>query len=225
MMQYLSVANLSKYQHYSKRNPPWVKLHREFITDYTIRTFSIPTRFLFSCLWLIASETENKIPYNLAWLSERIGMKVTALILEPLLASSLCSVSVSVSVSPLSLTENSAVLAGGKQDASVVLAESSSLLREKFERFWAGYPRKVGKGAARKAWNKLKPVNGLCETICQQVEKAKQTEQWTKEAGKFIPNPATWLNQARWEDTYEPANTTQSTHSGFAQKDYRAGTW
>ena len=23
---------------------------------------------------------------------------------------------------------------------------------------------------------------------------------WRKEAGRFVPNPATWLNQQRWED-------------------------
>ncbi len=225
-MQYLSVNNLAKYQHYSKRNPPWVKLHREFMTDYTIRTFSVPTRFVFSCLWLIASETENKIPYNLAWLSERIGMKVTESIIQPLLASSLCSVSVSVSVSvsPLSLTDDSNVLAERTQEASKPLAQSPSLLDETFERFWAGYPRKIGKGSARKAWNKIKPINGLCDTICQQVDKAKQTEQWTKDAGKFIPNPATWLNQARWEDSYESSVRTDQ-HHGFDQKDYRSGIW
>ncbi len=93
-----------------------------------------------------------------------------------------------------------------------------------FEQFWALYPRKIGKGAARKAWEKINPVNGLCETICQQVERAMHTEQWTKEAGKFIPNPATWLNQARWEDTYDAA-TNQSTHHGYDKKDYRANTW
>ena len=28
----------------------------------------------------------------------------------------------------------------------------------------------------------------------------KQTEQWKKDNGKFIPYPATWLNQERWTD-------------------------
>jgi hypothetical protein len=25
-------------------------------------------------------------------------------------------------------------------------------------------------------------------------------DQWTKDGGQYIPNPATWLNQKRWED-------------------------
>ena len=28
----------------------------------------------------------------------------------------------------------------------------------------------------------------------------KQSEQWQKEKGQFIPNPATYLNEGRWQD-------------------------
>ena len=28
----------------------------------------------------------------------------------------------------------------------------------------------------------------------------KQTEQWKKDNGKYVPYPATWLNQERWTD-------------------------
>lgn len=32
------------------------------------------------------------------------------------------------------------------------------------------------------------------------IEIAKQSMQWNKDNGQYIPNPATWLNQKRWED-------------------------
>ncbi len=32
------------------------------------------------------------------------------------------------------------------------------------------------------------------------IKAQKQGEQWAKDGGRFIPHPATWLNQARWED-------------------------
>jgi predicted phage replisome organizer len=68
---------------------------------------------------------------------------------------------------------------------------------EKFDRFWTAYPKKVGKEAARKAMAKVKaPI----ETILTAIEQQKRSEQWTKDNGQFIPNPATWLNQGRWED-------------------------
>ena len=32
------------------------------------------------------------------------------------------------------------------------------------------------------------------------IEIQKTTEDWTKEKGKFIPYPASWLRGKRWED-------------------------
>ena len=66
-----------------------------------------------------------------------------------------------------------------------------------FDAFWAVYPRKVGKGDARKAFAKVKaPVSVLINAVNTQ----KQSQQWLRNDGQYIPNPATWLNQGRWED-------------------------
>ena len=40
-------------------------------------------------------------------------------------------------------------------------------------------------------------------TILKAIEVAKQSEQWQKENGKFIPFPATWLDSERWLDESE----------------------
>ena len=34
----------------------------------------------------------------------------------------------------------------------------------------------------------------------------KETEQWQKDKGRFIPHPATWLNQERWQDVLDDDN-------------------
>ena len=66
-----------------------------------------------------------------------------------------------------------------------------------FDVFWDVYPKKTGKGDARKAFSKVKvPV----EVLVAAVETQKQSVQWQKEGGQYIPNPSTWLNQGRWED-------------------------
>lgn len=66
-----------------------------------------------------------------------------------------------------------------------------------FEIFWSAYPTKVGKQPARKAFDKVKvPV----ETLVAAIERQKCSSQWSKDGGQYIPNPATWLNQCRWED-------------------------
>lgn len=71
---------------------------------------------------------------------------------------------------------------------------------DRFSRFWAAYPRKVGKQAAKKSWSRLHPSEELTQAILQAVEAQKQSRQWRGNNGQFIPNPATWLNQGRWED-------------------------
>lgn len=73
-----------------------------------------------------------------------------------------------------------------------------------FDNWWAVYPKKVGKEAARKAFAKVKVD---AETLITAVIKQKASEQWTREGGRYIPNPATWLNQGRWEDELAPAKT------------------
>ncbi|MFH1258327.1 MAG: hypothetical protein ABII74_00690 [Elusimicrobiota bacterium] len=67
-----------------------------------------------------------------------------------------------------------------------------------FDIFWKVYPKKVNKREAQSRWKnkKLPPIKELLEIL----EKQKQTEQWKKDGGKFIPHPSTWLNQERWED-------------------------
>ena len=85
---------------------------------------------------------------------------------------------------------------------------SESKTREtRFGEFWAAYPRKQGKGAAEKAWGKIKPNAEVFDQIMNAVESQKHCEQWQKHNGQFIPNPATWLNQRRWED--EPGTPSE----------------
>lgn len=68
--------------------------------------------------------------------------------------------------------------------------------------FWEKYPRKVGKGAARTAFYRCK---ASLETLLRSIEDHKQTEQWKKNDGAFVPFPSTFLNQERWEDELETA--------------------
>lgn len=74
-----------------------------------------------------------------------------------------------------------------------------------FDRFWKAYPKKVGKGEARKAFGKLKPTEKLTDQLVIAVGEQKLSEQWRRDNGRFIPNPATWLNQGRWGDELTPA--------------------
>jgi hypothetical protein len=67
-----------------------------------------------------------------------------------------------------------------------------------FDAFWSNYPKKVGKPAAQRAWNKVR--GSEIPDIRDGLNQWKATEQWQKDGGQFIPYPATFLNQRRWED-------------------------
>jgi hypothetical protein len=71
---------------------------------------------------------------------------------------------------------------------------------ERFNTFWKAYPKKVGKGAAEKSFKKYKPDDTLLSAMLKALEVQKRSDQWKKDSGQYIPNPATWLNQMRWED-------------------------
>jgi len=91
----------------------------------------------------------------------------------------------------------------------------------KFLEFWQEYPNKTGKGKAFESWRKC-----FCESISvdviASVQRQKQCQQWTKDNGQYIPNPATWLNQRRWEDeglqTIEKKSTRIYTPEEIAHK-------
>lgn len=73
-----------------------------------------------------------------------------------------------------------------------------------FDRFWAAYPKKKGKEAAKRAWRKLKPDIALCRVMAEALDRQRKSKDWLKEGGAYIPYPSTWLNGRRWEDE-EPA--------------------
>lgn len=91
--------------------------------------------------------------------------------------------------------------------ASVSNSYSYSLKKElidKFTLFWAAYPRKEAKQKALEAWGKHVPTVELAVQIIGHVEdRAKRDAAWLKDGGQYIPHPTTFLNQHRWEDTFQ----------------------
>ncbi len=75
-----------------------------------------------------------------------------------------------------------------------------------FETFWSAYPKKVGKQAAKKAFEKVQKSRISLETLLTAIERQKRSDQWSRDFGQYIPNPATWLNQGRWDDVLPEKN-------------------
>ena len=71
--RYFKVVNLEKYQHYTKRNPPWIKLHASTLEDYDFGRLQDASKMHLCAIWLLASRTDNKIPWDAEWISKRIN--------------------------------------------------------------------------------------------------------------------------------------------------------
>lgn len=102
-----------------------------------------------------------------------------------------------------------------------VSAQRGAGVDDTFDQFWSVYPRKVGKKDAVKVWNQIRPNPDLTNQIVQGVERWKRSEQWTKDDGRFIPYPATFLRGERWNE-YDRAEVIPSPKPATA-KNYDDG--
>lgn len=81
---------------------------------------------------------------------------------------------------------------------------------KRFERWYSKYPRHIARGAAEKAWKKLNPDEEFTEKMIRAVED-QQGGVWRDTEPQYIPHPATWLNQKRWEDDASPPHSRGRT--------------
>ena len=114
------------------------------------------------------------------------------------------------------------------------------LIDDHFELFWAKYPKKVGKQKAIDRWlivfNKTHEVKRddwpiftkrLCDAIDNQNRYRKRINEiypsYKERNAKGIfmpppPNPATWLNEGRWEDEIPRLPDERTESSGLMER-------
>lgn len=113
---------------------------------------------------------------------------------------------------PKSLKNNNVGKANGSESETQTLSETKAKQKHtkpipkeeeyidrncRFEEFWESYPKKVGKVAAKKAWDKAIKAHDP-KTI---IEAAKTYGlQQTGKSGSYIKHPQGWLNDGRFLD-------------------------
>lgn len=83
---------------------------------------------------------------------------------------------------------------------------SGAAILDQFDEFWKEYPRKKGKGYARKKFAQALKKTSF-ETIMDALTRDKKSKQWNKDGIDFVPYPGTWLNQERWDDSDDTQET------------------
>jgi hypothetical protein len=187
----MKIKGWDEFQHFKDRTPPWIKLYRYLLDDPEWHELSGDDSKILVMLWLIASEDkamEGNLP-NIKNLAFRLR------ITESKLKQSLNKLYHWVIFDDII-----AISDRYQHDAPETETETETetyLCAKHFETFWQHYPKKTGKDAAKKSWMKLKPH---IDNILYALSWQKNMEQWQKQDGQFIPNPATYLNQGRWKD-------------------------
>ena len=186
------IKNWHEFQHFKDRSPPWIKLHRKILDQRDINMISDSAFRVLICSWLLASESklmDGSIPCvdDIAFRMRIDKSRVIKALQE---------------LEPFLIQDDIAMISKRYHDdvpETETETETKTDIVEGFEVFWSEYPKKVGKQAAIKAWRNAKCKPEIAE-ILQAIELQKKTDQWRKDGGQFIPNPATWINQGRWDD-------------------------
>lgn len=107
------------------------------------------------------------------------------------------------------------------RDKDIIKDIDNNIYTQNFEKFWKAYPKKRDKGNAEKWFMKHKPSDELTNLMIEKIERFKDTQDWKKQDGQFIPYPTTWLNAKMWEDEFE----TDSEREQRIDKEIMEGTY
>lgn len=105
--------------------------------------------------------------------------------------------------------------AAQKKPCAKPAAPKGKTAEKYFEDFWAEYPKKRSKQVALKAWTRLAPNKELYNKIMAALRAQKQSAEWRRDGGQYIPYPATWINGGCWEDETAPEQTSGGSEHSY----------
>lgn len=83
--------------------------------------------------------------------------------------------------------------------ATAIGAFAAADVSREFLNFWDKYPNKVNQSDALAAWNDIH--GDQCATqIIAGLERWNNSLEWEKDNGRYIPRPAKWLREQRWQE-------------------------
>ena len=214
----MKIKNWDIWQSYRKDRgqPPWIKVHRCLLRNPEWVQLSDAEKGQLISMWMLAADKDGEIPNDPSMIQKLCFLdkipNINKFIDLSFIAADGCQRDANVTASGCQRDAPDKI----RVDKIRVDKSRKNIVRqvepeEGFDAFWNLYPKKQGKGACKKIWKKMKVSGELLNIVLAAVEKQKQSKQWTKENGQFIPMPATWLNQERWDD--------EITENGFAGQD------
>ena len=207
-MEYFTVRNWRKFQHYKDRNPPWVKLHFELLSSQDWVMLADASRCLLVACILIASRNDGKIPQNTEYLRRvayldnvdfkpliDIGFLESASICVQMIPNARPETETYKEETPMSLTGVNGISGVRKRKTRNRISYTPE-----FESFWSEYPRGVGKGEAFIEWRKVLDDGYPAEKV---IRSAKQFAEDMRREGRDeskIRHACRFLKKDFWKD-------------------------
>lgn len=136
------------------------------------------------------------------------------MVAEPDSGSTTCGKTASIQITNINKELNKQITKENKQQGGV-LSEVETM----FLQFWSIYPKKVDKKGSFRAFKNIPKLKEQFPGIIKALEIQKESDQWTKNHGQFIPNPTTYIHQERWL-TVNEADEVQAKINETVKQNY-----
>ena len=74
-LTFFSIRNWEKFQHYKKRNPPWIRLYQSLLRQREYQKLSDTARSHLIGIFILAAQHSNQIPNDPEWLQHELCTK------------------------------------------------------------------------------------------------------------------------------------------------------
>ena len=191
------IKNWEKFNLYNPKNPryqkrmTWFKFYgTDYINNIDIHRLSFEQKAVLVELWCLGSESDGVLPDNFE-IAFRLHYPIDFVekIIKELFTRGL-------------LVENYEPVRIEKRREEKIRED---ILLDKFNEFWKAYPsgnRKVNKSGCMKLWQSQN-LEAIGDKIINHVKIMADTD-WKKDNGQYIPMPATYLRQERFDTQLQP---------------------
>lgn len=136
------------------------------------------------------------------------------MVAEPDSGFTTCGKTASIQITNINKELNKQITKENKQQGGVL-----SEIETMFLQFWSIYPKKVDKKGSFRAFKNIPKLKEQFPGIIKALEIQKESDQWTKNHGQFIPNPTTYIHQERWL-TVSEADEVQAKINETVKENY-----
>lgn len=202
MTEWLRVKNWREHQHYGKRRPPWIKLHRAMLEDYAVAQLPDSAKAHLVGIWLLAAGEDGRIPDDPAWVARKINA-TGPVDLNRFIDAGLLTLAHDASKGSESTLAPDRVETETEEETETETERNRDA--DAFAVLWGAYPRRPGdsKSGAHRTFLARRREGVPASAM---IEGAKRYAAWCKKErteAKYIKMAATFLGPGRhWESDY-----------------------